>query len=131
PTSVRGISRVGGDYPLLSPKMAGSGDEESSMPIKIMLTESGAAPVIICDVCGAWIERAENGAYTWAEKRTESGSLHEVAFVHKDNCFVAYEPEQGAVIRDMPLDVFLPFLAASLEVNWETATTLARYFSAH
>lgn len=65
------------------------------MPIKIMLTECGAAPVVVCNVCGAWIERANDGGYAWNKERPESGALHEVAFVLKGRCFLAYEAEQA------------------------------------
>jgi hypothetical protein len=99
------------------------------MPIRIMLTDRGASPVILCDVCGAWIERADDGAYAWNEERPESGTLHEMAFVHKENCLLAYEAEHSSSMRDMPLDVFLPYLAASLSVDWRAATTMAKYFS--
>ncbi len=99
------------------------------MPIKIMLTERGAAPVIVCDVCDAWIERADDGAYAWNEERPESGKLHEVAFVHKGRCFLAYEAEHGSSTCDMPLEVLLPYLAANLDVDWEGATTTAKYYS--
>jgi hypothetical protein len=99
------------------------------MPIKIMLTERGAAPVIVCDVCGAWIERADDGGSAWKEERPESGRLHEVAFVHKGCCFLAYEAEHGTSTHDMPLEVLLPYLAANLDVDWEGATTMAKHFS--
>ena len=88
-----------------------------------------ASPVILCDVCGAWIERADDGAYAWNEERPESGTPHEMAFVHKENCLLAYEAEHSSSMRDMPLDVFLPYLAASLSVDWRAATTMAQYFS--
>jgi hypothetical protein len=109
--------------------MTWSSGEESGMPIKIMLTERGAAPMIVCDICGIWIQRADVGGYAWSEQRTELGSLHDVAFVHKGDCFLTYESRQGTATMDMPLEVLLPYLAASLEVNWEAATNLAEYFS--
>jgi hypothetical protein len=99
------------------------------MPIEIMLTERGAASVIVCDVRGAWIERADAGGYAWNEERPGSGTLHEVASVHKGRCFLAYEAEHGSSTRDMPLEVLLPYLAANLDVDWEGATTMAKHFS--
>ena len=65
------------------------------MPIKIMLTDRGAAPVILCDVCGAWIDRADEGMYAWSEQHHESGALHDVAFVHKGDCFASYLAQHG------------------------------------
>jgi hypothetical protein len=99
------------------------------MPIKIMLTDRSAAPVIVCDVCGAWIERADDGGYAWNEERPDSGTLHEVAFVHKGRCFLAYEAEHGTSVCDMPLEVLFPYLVASLDIDWTAATTMARYYS--
>jgi hypothetical protein len=99
------------------------------VPIKIMLTNRGASPVIVCDVCGAWIERADDGGFAWSEARAESGTLHEVAFVHKGRCFLTYEAEHGTSTRDMPLDVLLPYLVVSLDVDWDAATTMAKYYS--
>jgi hypothetical protein len=96
------------------------------MPIKIMLTDRAAAPVIVRDVSGAWIERADDGGYPSNEERPESGTLHEVAFVHKGRCFLAYETEHGSSTCDMPLKVLL---AANLHVDWEGATTMAKYYS--
>jgi hypothetical protein len=98
------------------------------MTIKTKLTERGAAPVVVCDVCGAWIARRSRG-YLWNDERPESGTLHEVAFVHKGRCLLAYEAEHGACARDMPLKVLLPYLAANLDVDWEGATTMAKHFS--
>jgi hypothetical protein len=99
------------------------------MPIKIVLTNRGASPVIVCDVCGAWIERTDEGGYAWSESRPESGTLHEVAFVHEDRCLHAYEAEHGASTHDMPLEVLVPYLVASLEVDRTAATTMAKYYS--
>jgi hypothetical protein len=99
------------------------------MPIKIMLTDRGASPVIVCDVCGAWIERADDGGYAWNEERPESATLHEVAFVHKGRCFLAYEAKHGSSTCDMPLEVLLPYLAANLDVNREGAIRLAKNYS--
>ena len=99
------------------------------MPIKIMLTNRGAAPVIVCDVCGAWIERAGAGGYAWNEERSESGTLHELVFVHKDQCLRAHEAEHGTSTPDMPLEGILPYLVASLGIDWTAATTIAKYYS--
>ena len=99
------------------------------MPIKIMLTDRGATPVILCDVCGAWIERAEDGAYTWHEERPDSGTLCEMAFVHRGNSLIAYDAEHSTSTSDMPLDVLLPYLVASLDVDWKAATRMAQRFS--
>ena len=104
-------------------------ERRAGMPIKIMLTDRGAAPVIVCDICGAWIERVDDGACAWNEVRFGSGTLHEVAFVHKGRCFLVYEAEHGSSTRDMPLEVLLPYLAANLDVDSEGATSLAKYFS--
>jgi hypothetical protein len=49
------------------------------VPIKIMWTDQGAKPVIFCDVCGEWIQRAEDGAYAWNEERPDSGTLYALA----------------------------------------------------
>jgi hypothetical protein len=98
------------------------------MPTKIMLTDCGAAPVIVRDVSGAWIERADDGGIPGTRERPESGTLHEVAFVHKGRCFLAYEAEHGASTCDMPLEVLLPYLVASLDVHWPAATTMAKHY---
>jgi hypothetical protein len=100
------------------------------MPIKIMLTDQAAKPVVICDVCEAWIERAEDGAYAWNEERTQSGMLREVAFVHKGRCLLTYLADHGSSTSDMPLEVLLPYLAANLDVDWAAATAMAEYFLA-
>ncbi len=99
------------------------------MPTKIMLTDCGAAPVIVRDVSGAWIERADDGGIPGTRERPESGTLHEVTFVHKGRCFLAYEAEHGSFTHDMPLEVLLPYLAANLAVDWEGATMMATHFS--
>ena len=99
------------------------------MPIKIMLTNRGAAPVIVCDVCGAWIERADDGSYAWNQERPEAGTLQEMAFVHQDRCLRAYEAEHGPSTQDMPLEVLVPLLVASLDVDWTAATTMAKFYS--
>ena len=98
------------------------------MPIKIMLTDRGAAPVVICDVCGAWIQRADEGGYAWTQEQTESGTLYDVAFLHKGKCFITYEAEHGSLVADMPLNVFLPYLAVSLDIDWESAVRMATHF---
>lgn len=99
------------------------------MPIKIMLTDRGAAPVVICDVCGAWIQLAEEGCYAWTQEQTESGTLHEVAFLHTGECFIRYEAEHGSFVADMPLNVFVPYLAVSFGIDWESAVSMATYFA--
>ncbi len=98
------------------------------MPTKIMLTNRGAAPVVICDVCGAWIQRAEEGCYAWTQGQTEAGTLREVAFLHTGECFIRYEAKHGPFVADMPLNVFLPYLAVNLDVDWESAVRMATYF---
>jgi hypothetical protein len=98
------------------------------MPIKIMLTDYGASPVVICDVCGAWIQDGEEGAYAWSQENIDSGSLHDIAFVHKGRCLQKYVSQHSAV-ADMSLNVLLPYLVASLGVDWRAASRMAKYFS--
>ena len=101
------------------------------MPIKIMATEHGDKPIIVCDVCGARIERSDDGAYAWNDQPPIPGRMHDMAFVHKGDCLLTYEAEQGASsTSDMPLDVLLPYLAVNLELDWEAATKLASTFPA-
>lgn len=99
------------------------------MPIKIMLTNHGAVPIILCDVCGARIERADDGAYAWDEQRPESGALHDLTIMHRGDCFAAYEAEHGPSTRDMPLIVLLPYLATNLSADWKAETAMAAHFS--
>jgi hypothetical protein len=99
------------------------------MPIKVMLTDRGASPIVVCDACGAWIERAEDGAYAWSEESSEFGTICEMVFVHKGRCLEAFEKEHGVTTRDMSLDVLLPYLAANLCIEWDDAMKMARYFS--
>ena len=99
------------------------------MPIKLMLTHQGAKPVILCDVCGAWIESADEGAYAWNEERPDSGTLCELVFVHKGTCLLGYLNERGSSVGDMPLETLFPILVANLGVDWEAATRTAQHFS--
>src|SRR4051794_28529156 len=104
-------------------------EETARMPIKIMLTNRGASPVVVCDVCGAWIDRADDGGYAWSQDRFESGTMCNMVFVHKGNCFRTYEAEHGAATCDMPLNVLFPYLVANLSIDWDAATRMAMHFS--
>jgi len=98
------------------------------MGLAIMLTNQGAAVAALCDVCGAWIETAAEGGYAWNQTRDESGAIFPLVLVHKGNCFLTYEAAHPDAM-DMELSVLPPYLAASLDVDWDKAIRLARCFS--
>jgi hypothetical protein len=90
------------------------------MPIKIMLTEKGAGPVIVCDYCGERIERALDANYEWDGEPQIAGDLREVYLVHK-KCSEANERKVGSLLDSNELHIMLPYLADNLKVNWEAA----------
>ncbi len=97
------------------------------MALRIRLTDQGAAPVIICDFCGEQIENSSDGNYEWNGEEYRNGMLHEVFFVHKENCSRLHERRHGKVLDSMELDVLLPFMAANLGVEWDRALKHAAY----
>ena len=99
------------------------------MPIKIMVNDRGATPIVVCDFCGAWIDKAEDGSYEWDDNDPRTVSLQEVFFLHNEDCVLAFERQHGKALYSMPLDVLIPYLATNLGVDWAAAYKRAKYFS--
>lgn len=89
--------------------------------IRIENTNSGAVPVIICDYCGTRIHAAQDGNYEWAGVSTTPGSRMAIYFLHKW-CSPAHEAQHGIILDSMELAVMLPYLAQSLQLDWDEAS---------
>jgi hypothetical protein len=94
------------------------------MGIRIENTTNGAIPVIICDYCGTRIHAARDGNYEWAGVSSELGACMALYFLHKW-CSPAHEAQHGIVLDSMELAVLMPYLAESLQLDWDEATTYA------
>ena len=74
------------------------------MPLMIKSKEKGwlSCPVIICDVCGKEITKAEDGMYLYTDTKEETIKPH---FVHKGLCDRRFDKEryQHKKYPDAPL----------------------------
>jgi hypothetical protein len=98
------------------------------MGIRIENTTDGAVPVIVCDYCGTRIHAARHGNYEWAGLSTDIGKRMSVYFLHKW-CSPAHEKQHGIMLDSMELSVLLPYLAQSLQLDWEEASVYAEILS--
>ena len=98
------------------------------MPIKIMLTERGAGPVVICDYCNKRIEDAREANYEWDGEVHRPGELLEVAFLHK-NCAWERQRRTARLFDSMEMIDLVPYLADNLHLDWETARKHAQTMS--
>jgi hypothetical protein len=94
------------------------------MPIKMMQTESGAGPIVVCDQCGKRIDDASEASYIWNESSYEPGSLHDVYFVHS-RCDEALQRQVGEMPNSQSLIILMPYLVSNLNVDWDEAKKYA------
>lgn len=97
------------------------------MPIKMMQTDSGAGPVIVCDFCGERIKEASEANYIWDDKDAEAGSLTDIYFVHnRRHCDEGLQRQMGKMIdNSAELPILIPYLIRNLNVDMEHAEKYA------
>lgn len=98
------------------------------MGIRIENTDSSAIPVNVCNYCGTRIHAARDGNYELAGLSSAPGERMALYFLHKW-CSPAHEAQHGIVLDPMELAVLMPYLADSLELDWDEATTFAHLLS--
>lgn len=98
------------------------------MGIRIENTEDGAIPVVVCDYCSTRIHAAQDGNYEWAGVTSAPGERMVVYFLHKW-CSPAHEAQHGIVLDSMELPVLMPYLAESLQLDWDEAAKYAHLLS--
>jgi len=81
------------------------------MPIKMLSTEQGTRPLILCDQCGKRIEEGSRANVIWNDSSFEQGALSDVLFVHSLNCDQAFQRQRGMVANSMELDLWMVDLA--------------------
>lgn len=99
------------------------------MPIKMMNTDRGSGPIVVCDGCGERIEHAMDANYVWDCRDDRAGTVHDVYFVHKGDCDRVVEARLVSFpdsLCSMELKVMLPYLASNLTLEWGDAEVHAQ-----
>ncbi len=86
------------------------------MPLKIEMTDFGAAPVVLCDHCGEPIVDARDGNYQWLAD-TDGGTARRYVFFTHKRCCHAFEQGRGgaAAWYAMELVDLLSYLAQAMQ----------------
>lgn len=97
------------------------------MPIKMMQTDRGAGPVIVCDFCGERITEASEANYIRDDEGVEAGSLTDIYFVHnRRRCDEGLQRQMGMRIDNSAgLPILIPYLIHNLNVDMEHAAKYA------
>lgn len=97
------------------------------MPIKMMTTDRGAGPVIICDFCHERITDASQANYIWDDDGAGAGDLSDVYFVHStQECDKGLQNRVGKIMdNSQELSLMIPYLIDNLNVDMEHAKKYA------
>lgn len=90
------------------------------MPIRMMVTENGAGPVLVCDYCGERIVDTDGVNCIWKDESYEPGTFSEVYIVH-NQCDEPLQHRIGMMPNSTELDILFPQLVDNVNMDWEKA----------